>query len=546
MTLRRGVTTVLLQSCVLALGACSTSPVGPRDAGIGKADARAAGHDAPSGSPVLTELSVVGSAAQSLVPPFSSDVHDYYVRCAAGANSLTVTMTASAGAESVLQRPVTSKTARSQTVTISAMENQAVVAAATDGITTTAYWVRCLPPDFPALQMSRYASVGSPPPGYYLVGNFVPLPGLGSYAMVVDGNGVPVWYVLGAPGGMGDVDHVISGTVSSISYGAPMAPFDVRTVEPPSTTPLTPAGTLLDGHELQVVPGGLYVVISNPLETGDLTGITIPLPDGGAESFGPGSTMQACDVVEFDATGTVAWQWIGSEHLDPVRDTTLPALATAGPFLDGGGPVVDPFHCNSVDVDPVTGNLLVSARNMDSIFYVDRVSGAIIWKMGGATYTKDQAAYVSMTDPFYRQHDARLLPGWSAACGGAGEISVFDDESQRPGPARGVLYDVLVGTPDGGSVGCPDGGAPGTARVAWQYSGAVSSGGVGSFRITADGSRIIGWGFGAENLVFTEVDAEGNALLDFEFTDGSSSYRAIKVPLTAFDLAAMRNTAGSP
>jgi hypothetical protein len=43
----------------------------------------------------------------------------------------------------------------------------------------------------------------------------------------------------------------------------------------------------------------------------------------------------------------------------------------------------DPFHCNSIDVEPATGNLLVSGRHMDSIFYIERSTGKILWKMGG-------------------------------------------------------------------------------------------------------------------------------------------------------------------
>src|SRR6202041_1964872 len=124
------------------------------------------------------------------------------------------------------------------------------------------------------------------------------------------------------------------------------------------TTPLTPSGVLLDGHELQVVASGLYVVISNPTESGvDLSGISVPLPDGGAQSFGAGSSIQGCNVVEFDSTGAVAWQWVGSDHLDPVKDTTVPALATTCLPPPHRGLLVDPYHCNSIDVDPSNGNL---------------------------------------------------------------------------------------------------------------------------------------------------------------------------------------------
>jgi hypothetical protein len=70
---------------------------------------------------------------------------------------------------------------------------------------------------------------------------------------------------------------------------------------------------------------------------------------------------------------------------------------------------------------------------------------------------------------------------------------------------------------------------------------------MGSFRILPDGSRTIGWGFGGElaGLVLTEVDVQGDDLLDLSFTK-SASYRAIKVPLSALDLGLMRSTAGIP
>jgi hypothetical protein len=222
--------------------------------------------------------------------------------------------------------------------------------------------------------------------------------------------------------------------------------------------------------------------------------------------------------------------------------------------------VVEAFHCNSIDVDPNNGNLLISSRDMDSIFYIDRSTpaGRVLWKMGGKAYSKDGATYVPVASPFYRQHDARFQPGWSSSCnGGSGQISIFDDESPglpgQPQPpldagARALVVDLVVGAPDGGtSLDCGTVGrsTPG-ATVAWEYDGPASSAIRGSFRISGDGSRVVGWGSGAPNLVFTEVDVEKNDLADFYFTDGDVSYRVIKVPVTAFDLGVLRRTAGLP
>jgi hypothetical protein len=143
---------------------------------------------------------------------------------------------------------------------------------------------------------------------------------------------------------------------------------------------------------------------------------------------------------------------------------------------------------------------------------------------------------VPVDDPFIQQHDARLQPGWSAT-GGGGQISVFDDQSGTMAPARGLLLDVTTGV----------GGMTPKATVAWQYKAESNVADRGSFRISADGSRVIGWGNSdSHHCVFTEVDEQGHPLLDFFFTDGDVSYRAIKVPLSAFELGVLRKTAGLP
>jgi hypothetical protein len=123
-------------------------------------------------------------------------------------------------------------------------------------------------------------------------------------------------------------------------------------------------------------------------------------------------------------------------------------------------------------------------------------------------------------------------------------VSLFDDQTAKPGAARGIVYDVKVSTAGGAC----DGGTAPAATTAWQFKEMGTSLSAGSFRISADGSRIIGWGDSfVPGHVFTEVDVHGVDLLDFYFTDdGSISYRAVKVPLTTFDLRTLRATAGLP
>ncbi|MGH7437403.1 MAG: arylsulfotransferase family protein [Polyangiaceae bacterium] len=504
-----------------------------------------AGPSTPSLSSLVVSASAdAGALPVALVPPFAPDVHDYYVRCASETRSLTVSMTASEGAESLLVAPGASPSAGRQTVSVTVSENQAIVAAATSGSATTEYWVRCLPHDFPQYTWTPHPEAGTPSPGFYLVGTGAFLgpggmpasPTSGCFAMVLDGNGVPVWYRRASWANgfcVFDVDQVVPGAISYDSIGDSPAQFEVHAMSPVGATSveaLASTGPLnVDLHELKALPGGDFLLISSPAQPGvDLTGLNVPLPGGGSESLSGPQTILGCDLLEVRPDGSVAWSWRATDHFDPVAVSVAPTLTTAGPF---GKNLVDPFHCNSIDIEPGTGNLLVSAREMSSIFEVERSTGRVLWKMGGADSSKDGAAYISVADPFAQQHDARFGPDWVPASeGGSGSISLFDDQSYTSMPSRAVVYQVSAGK---------------TATVAWQHRGVASSPAMGSFRIGADGSRVIGWGMLAGGG-FAEVDSKGDDLLDFAFSDGNTTYRAIKVPDRAFDLNELRSTAGIP
>jgi hypothetical protein len=518
-----------------------------------------AAFDGAAGAPYLTALSVsvTGASPQvtRLVPTFSSEVHDYYVRCAEGTNALTVSMTASPGSSSLLLQPAPSGSLPQQILSLDVNENAAIVAAATDERGTTEYWVRCLPHDMPVLNWTAHPEIGTPSPGYYLVGNLFPPARTGGYALVLDGNGVPVWYARAPiPLGVSSVDSLVPGSVSFF----PLTPsqngsFEIRELSSLETSNVPPAADEANAHELRRLPNGNYLVFAYPTKSRvDLTGLHLPMSSAKSQALGPNSVIEDCAIQELTPTGTLVSTWLASDHFDPAKDSTYPTLD--GARQADGGLIIDAFHCNSIDVDPANGNLLVSARNMDSIFYVDRATGAVLWKMGGSTYTKDQATYVAATEPFFRQHDARLQPGWSSTCyGGSGQVSVFDDETSTSSPARAVIYDVTVGAGDGGAPvqgGCEDGGAPeggtaGVATVARLYRGSSNSNYAGSVRTSADGSFVVCWG-ASSMPVFTEVNAGGSDMLDFDYGDGEPSYRAVKVPLNTFDLGVLRSTAGLP
>jgi Arylsulfotransferase (ASST) len=419
----------------------------------------------------------------TLTPIFSPSIHDYSVRCATGQNAIAIAVTDRRGTQST-----------------------SVMVAPDDAIEVRGqYWIRCLPPDFPAITVIRNPSGGGPTPGWYLVNG-------AAYGIVLDTNGTPVWYSRGPY--VIDVDSLAPNTISMMPnatapFGTdPTTRFDLHGLGGATTTPLTAVGSPTDAHELRLLPNGDYLLWTYVLVSHvDLTGL---------QTFGSDETVADCEIQEIDPAGRLVWSWLSTDHVDPVQESMEPAADAVH-----GVSVVDVFHFNSIDVD-ASGNLLLSARHANAIYYVDRTTGKIAYKLGGSPYSKDGAALIQIADDpqtaFNMQHDARFLPN--------GDITLFDDHGATPGVARGVEYGIDHVT--------------NTATVAFQYLGVGQSQYEGSFRRYPDGHSVIGWGYiPSDERVLTEIDESGQDVLDVTF-EGQVSYRAIKVPLSQLDIGMLR------
>jgi arylsulfotransferase ASST len=223
-----------------------------------------------------------------------------------------------------------------------------------------------------------------------------------------------------------------------------------------TTQSITTIGIPLDNHELRLLPNGDFMLMSYPNLTGvDLTGL---------RNYGFNSTIADCAVQEVDPQGNLVWDWRASNHTDPVRESVAPA----GAGTDASP--ADVYHGNSIDVN-ADGDVLISFRNMSSVFLVSKTTGHVVWKLGGTAYNKDGAQILAIQgDPegaFSLQHDARFQPN--------GDISLFDDHSGTavPGVARGVEYALDLSSS--------------TAHVVWQYQGAANTSFLGASAATRTG-----------------------------------------------------------
>jgi len=469
-----------------AAGCGSTTPPGvtPRDDASTPIVIDAGDKDAGA------TITSITTSPDTLQPTFSPTIYDYYVRCSFSENVETVNVKFSDGSSSAEN--------------VGLELNQL--------LEIGDYNIRCLPPDFPTITV-KTSGVG-PTPGYYLVNS-------SSYAIVLDTNGTPIWYDnLPSPF---DLDSQLPNTLSlfpnaQFPYGLTTAvEAEVLSIDPLSASTFKAVGAPTDEHEIRFLANGDYLIFADPIEQHvDLTGLN---------TYGADENIADCQIQEINAEGNEVWSWLASDHVDPVQESLEQIQNEVN-----GVEVDDVFHCNAIDVDS-TGNLLLSFRHTNSVFYVDRSSGTIQWKLGGTSYNKDGAIYVAVVDDpetaFNMQHDARLLAN--------GDVTVFDDHGADGGKsgqvARGVEYALDR--------------VANTASVVWQFLGSAESQYQGSFRRYADGHSVVGWGYvPGDPRIFSEVDSNGNDVLDVSFTAPSPvsaiAYRAIKVPPSQLDVDLLR------
>ncbi len=122
-------------------------------------------------------------------------------------------------------------------------------------------------------------------------------------------------------------------------------------------------------------------------------------------------------IVELDPKGhLIVWMWRMLDHVVPEKTRK--------------GRMWDWAHCNTVEEDPEGRFLYLSARDLNSIFKIDRKTGEVIWRLG-----EDGDFRVSGEDRFYHQHAPELQPN--------GNLLVFDNGTGRP-PEYGGNYSRAV------------------------------------------------------------------------------------------------------
>ena len=286
------------------------------------------------------------------------------------------------------------------------------------------------------------------------------------------GEPVLTWWEGTVVGGHGQGEHVIA----DASYA------ELQRVH-------AQGGYQADLHDFQLTDRGTALLLAYQPMPADLTSV-----GGTAAGVLLDAVVQEIDLSD----GQLVFEWRGVDHV---------ALdETHSPLPSDPTQAFDFLHLNSVGVDH-DGNLLVSARNTWTIYKIERSSGQVLWRLGG----KKNDFAMSDGAAFAWQHDARRQAD--------GSLTLFDDGADPPveSQSRGLVLTVDEPTM--------------TTSVARQFTHPdhVLTGSQGNLQVLTD-SALVGWGAQPR---LTEFSTDGRVLLDATLPDGSSSYRAFRLPWTA-------------
>jgi hypothetical protein len=374
------------------------------------------------------------------------------------------------------------------------------------------YHVRCLPRDFPKWKAERR---GTPQAQWFLV-----TPTLGPHGSHIvalfDRNGVPVWWMerktkphdaLLLPDG-----NLAWSTFTNGEYASHSVPFEEHRLDGRLVRRIAAVGVPTDGHEMQVLPNGHYLVMSY-------------VPRKGVDLSAYGGPKRAIvidnEIQEVTRSGRRVWRWNSKDHIALSESEPFMKYIVSGPVRTADGHnAYDIIHLNSIEPDG--DSLVISTRQTDAVYKISRATGDVEWKLGGTsvpqslTVTGDQDPSMVMSG----QHDARLLPD--------GTLTVHDNRTllahSKPRALRFAIDE-----------------AAGTATVleALTDPEAQYSNCCGSARKLPGGDWVASWGAGG---LVTELTPSGRRLyaLHFGGHHGADSYRAIPILPGHFTVGRLR------
>ena len=452
----------------------------------------------------------VSVAVPGLTPSFEASIADYVVRQTDGAQpcAFRITATAPNGLRIGIdgRPPVTGSSGRNVVLTPGQRTQIRILRGGAERI----FSIRCLPANFPDFVAAGHGSA------QWYLGDMAFGTAYQGYAYVVDKNGTPVWWYDDTDGRPTSLRLWTHDELTSVGMTDPYA---VSWMSGPELKVSTLGGEVVstgwntDRHDIQPSGNGTTYAIryvtrpcaTDPSQCADMT------------AYGGGAADKITDgqIVELAPDGTVLWTWNTRDHIPLSATGNWLNDRFTGAKKDGG--VWDIIHLNSVAMDGP--DIIVSARNLNSVFKIDRATGDIVWRLGG---TASWASANTVNPPklvvdangfdvsqrlISGQHDARLLPN--------GDLTLHDNGTMTMRKARVLRFQID--------------GVAGTAKIMEALTDPALTRGsacCGSTRKLASGNWITAWG--ADSLV-SELQADGTSVFSLTYPGNDYPYRIVPV-----------------
>ena len=224
-----------------------------------------------------------------------------------------------------------------------------------------------LPADFPAVHVSTYTP-GEVGEGYIFLAVASVTPGVGTYEMILDNNGNPVWYAKLDAHEIYDFKVQPNGYLTSAPFihehsytGGGDAYHEIRD----DTFNIVEEvrgknGYVAESHDFQILPNGHILQFGYYLSEVDVSQIV----NGGH----PAALVSGCVIQELDAARNVVFQWRSWDHFNfEDRLTSTKAL-------------ISDFLLNDIFQDS-DGNIVVGTPL--EIRKINRQTGDVMWTLGG-------------------------------------------------------------------------------------------------------------------------------------------------------------------
>jgi hypothetical protein len=245
-------------------------------------------------------------------------------------------------------------------------------------------------------------------------------------------------------------------------------------------------GYTTDEHDIKFLKNGNVLLIGLNIKNVDMSKFV----DGGNKS----ASVVTNVIQEITPEKNVVFEWKSDEHYKFTDAANRINLLDVS-FVHS--------HINSIEIDD-DENIIVSARNLNEITKIDRVTGNIIWRLGGKN---NQFNFVNDSVGFSAQHSATTLKN--------GNLLIYDNGLEYyPQSARAIEYKLDQKEK--------------TATVIWSYKNQpdIVSNFWGNVQRLENGNTFVSWGF--NKIGATELNTNDEKVFEIEFPQDVYSYRIFK------------------